>query len=533
MMKKLNLDWNLSYPSTRKPMLGANVVATSQPLAAQAGMRMLLSGGNAIDAAVAAAIALTVVEPTMNGIGGDAFAIVWDGNNLHGLNASGRSPSAWRFDMFSGLDEMPAMGWQSVTVPGAVSSWVELSKTFGNLRFGDLFLPAIEYAKNGFPVSPFVSATWAQVAEKYRDSESFVKTFLPGGRAPSTGEWFRNTDQVETLVDIAESFGESFYKGRLAELIAGWAGQTGGLLTKDDLAAHRAEWVKPLSIDYGDYTLHELPPANQGLAALLALGILKHTPISEMHPDSADSLQLQIEVMDRAISIVRAEVADSAHMRVSAESLLEDARLRELALTLGMGKGSRSDSSAKRREGDTVYLTVADAQGMMVSLIQSNYFDFGSGIVIPDTGISLHSRAACFSLEEGHPNAVGGGKRPFHTLCPGFVTSQGAPVMSFGVMGGAMQPQGHVQTFLRVCDYGQNPQAACDAPRWYVGSDGAVALERGRSDSVVTALRERGRIVDVLDYGDPLFGGAQTILALEKGYCAASDPRKDGQAIVS
>ena len=532
-MKKLNLDWNMSYPSMRKPMLGANVVATSQPLAAQAGMRMLLNGGNAVDAAVAAAIALTVVEPTMNGIGSDAFALVWDGKGLQGLNASGRSPDAWRFNMFSSLDVMPASGWQSVTVPGAVSSWVELSRKYGNLRFADLFVPAIEYARDGFPVSPFIAETWAQVADKYRDYESFVKTFLPGGHAPSAGEWFRNPDQVETLADIAESYGESFYRGRLAELIADWSGRTGGLLTKDDLAAHRAEWVQPLSVDYGDYTLHELPPANQGIAALIALGILKHTNVSDMHPDSAESLHLQVEAMGRALSTVRAEVADPAHMRVSAESLTEDDRLRRVASTLGSDRSCLNDSSAGSREGDTVYLTAADSNGMMVSLIQSNYFDFGSGIVIPNTGISLHSRAACFSLQEGHPNVVGGGKRPFHTLCPGFVTSDGVPVMSFGVMGGAMQPQGHVQTFLRICDYHQNPQAACDAPRWYVDLSGGVALERGWGDSVVAALREKGHVVDVLDYGDPVFGGAQTILALEKGYCAASDPRKDGQAIVS
>ncbi|MBN1856167.1 MAG: gamma-glutamyltransferase family protein [Dehalococcoidia bacterium] len=529
----MNLDWNLPYPSTRKPMFGANVVSTSQPLAAQAGMRMLLKGGNAVDAAVATAIALTVVEPTMNGIGGDAFALVWDGCGLRGLNASGRSPSAWRFDMFAGLEAMPTTGWQSATVPGAVSSWVELSRTYGNLRFADLFAPAIEYAKNGFPVSPFVAATWALVADKYRDSESFVKTFLPGGRSPSTGEWFTNPDQVETLVDIAESFGESFYRGRLATLIADWSERTGGLLTKEDLAAHAAEWVQPVSIDYGDYTLHELPPANQGLAALLALGILKHTGIASLHSDSAESLHLQIGAMDRALSIARAEIADPAHMRVSAETLLDEGRLREVALTIGREKGHRGDSPARSREGDTVYLTAADANGMMVSMIQSNYFDFGSGIVIPNTGISLHSRAACFSVHEGHPNAVCGGKRPFHTLCPGFVTSDGTPVMSFGVMGGAMQPQGHVQTFLRVCDHHQNPQSACDAPRWYVDSDGGVAVERGYGDSVVAALRGKGHAVDVLDYGDSLFGGAQTIFALQKSYCAASDPRKDGQAIVS
>ena len=531
-MNSMNLDWNLPYLSARKPTFGANAVATSQPLASQAGLRMLLRGGNAVDAAVASAIALTVVEPTMNGIGADAFALVWDGSRLHGLNASGRSPAAWRLDMFSCLEEMPRTGWQSVTVPGVVSSWVELSRTFGNLPFRELFGPAIEYAERGFLVSPFIAKTWAETAEKYRDCESCVKTFLPDGRAPATGELFKCPEQAATLAGLAETYGESFYRGRLAEQIADWSRRTGGVLTEADLAAHCAEWVEPVSMEYGDYTLHEMPPNSQGMAALLALGMLRHTNVADLAPDSAGSLHLQIEAMDRALSEVRAEVADPAHMRTTVVSLLDEERLREMAPSLTSPRVGHAESTGDSRDGDTVFLTTADASGMMVSLIQSNYFDFGSGIVIPDTGVSLHSRAACFSLEEGHPNVVGGGKRPFHTLCPGFVTSHGRPVMSFGVMGGPMQPQGHVQTFLRICDHLQNPQAACDAPRWHVALDGTVALERGYSESVVQGLRQRGHLVEVLEYGDPVFGGAQTILALESGYCAASDPRKDGQAVV-
>ncbi|MBE9505463.1 MAG: gamma-glutamyltransferase family protein [Chloroflexi bacterium] len=531
-MRASDLDWSLPYASPRKPVFGANAVATSQPLASQAGMRMLLRGGNAVDAAVASAIALTVVEPTMNGIGGDAFALVWDGSRLYGLNASGRSPAAWRREMFSGLKEMPATGWQSVTVPGAVSSWVELSRTFGNLTFRELFGPAIEYAERGFPVSPFIAKTWAEAAEKYRDYESFVRTFLPESRAPATGESFKCPEQAATLAELAETYGESFYRGRLAERIADWSRRTGGMLTEADLAEHCAEWVEPVSTEYGDYTLHEIPPNSQGMAALLALGMLRHTNVADLPPDSAESLHLQIEAMDRAISEVRAEVADPAHMRTTTASLLDGERLKEMARTVGGPRVDRAASTGDSRDGDTVFLTTADASGMMVSLIQSNYFDFGSGIVIPDTGVSLHSRAACFSLDKGHPNVVGGAKRPFHTLCPGFVTSRGRPVMSFGVMGGPMQPQGHVQTFLRICDHLQNPQAACDAPRWHVAVDGTVALERGYSESVAEGLRERGHFVQVLEYGDPVFGGAQTILALDSGYCAASDPRKDGQVAV-
>jgi gamma-glutamyltranspeptidase/glutathione hydrolase len=531
-MRTSDLDWSLPYASSRKPMLGANVVTTSQPLAAQAGMRMLLKGGNAVDAAVAAAIALTVVEPTMNGIGGDSFALVWDGNRLHGLNASGRAPRRWSRERFAGLSEMPTIGWDSVTVPGVVSGWVALSREFGVLPFRDLFGPAVEYAQRGFPVSPLVARIWSEKAEKYREFDSFVRTFLPQGRAPLTGEWFECPEMAESLLDIAESYGETMYRGRLARLIAEWAAKTGGLLTEADLAAHSADWVQPVSLQYGDYTLHEMPPNSQGTAALMALGMLQHTGVADLPPDSAGSLHLQIEAMDRALSKVRAEVADPAHMRISATSLLDGDRLREMSRTLCDPHVGRPESAGDSRDGDTVFLTAADASGVMVSLIQSNYFDFGSGIVIPDTGVSLHSRAALFSLEEGHPNVVGGGKRPFHTLCPGFVTSHGRPVMSFGVMGGPMQPQGHVQTFLRICDHLQNPQAACDAPRWYVGVDGAVALERGYSESVVKGLRQAGHLVEVLDYGDPLFGGAQTILALDNGYCAASDPRRDGQAVV-
>jgi len=531
-MRASDLDWSLPYASPRKPMLGANVVATSQPLAAQAGMRMLLKGGNAVDAAVAAAIALTVVEPTMNGIGGDSFALVWDGNRLHGLNASGRAPRRWSRERFAGLSQMPTIGWDSVTVPGAVSGWVALSREFGVLPFRDLFGPAVEYAQRGFPVSPLVAKIWSEAGEKYREFDSFVRTFLPGGLAPRTGEWFRCPQAGESLLDIAESYGESMYTGRLARLIADWAAKTGGLLTEDDLARHSPDWVEPVSLTYDGNTLHEIPPNSQGIAALIALGILRFTGIGKERADSAAALHIQLAAMDLALKEVRAHVADPAHMEIEPQRLLEEERLRALAVVVNDAGGQHREHGGRTAEPDTVFLTTADASGMMVSLIQSNYFDFGSGIVIPDTGVSLHSRAACFSLEEGHPNTVGGDKRPFHTLCPGFVTSQGRPVMSFGVMGGPMQAQGHVQLFLRICAHGQNPQAACDAPRWYVDADSAVYLEDGFAESTYAALRAHGREPMFLAYGDPTFGGAQAILALENGYCAASDPRRDGQAVV-
>jgi len=525
------MDWRFPYPSRRTPVLGSNVVATSQPLAAQAGIRMLLRGGNAVDAAVAAAICLTVVEPTMNGIGSDAFALVWDGETLHGLNASGRSPRAWSFDQFAGLTEMPSTGWGSVTGPGAVSSWIELSRRFGILPFADLFVPAIEYAERGFPVSPFVARTWREAAEKYRAFDSFVATFLPHGRAPAAGEWFRSPEQAETLAEIAGTYCESFYRGRLARLTADWSRRTGGLLDEDDLAAHTAEWVEPLSAASGGFTLHEIPPNSQGIAALLAVALLREGVGVAGDPDSVESIEFQLRAMWLAQEQVRRYVADPASMDVVSDALLGEESVEALRRTLSAGLHVRQRRHGMPKEGDTVYLTAADAGGMMVSFIQSNYYDFGSGIVVPGTGIALHSRAACFSLDRSHPNAVAGGKRPFHTLAPAFVTSRGRPVMSFGVMGGHMQPQGHVQMFVRSCLGGQNPQAACDAPRWHVAPDGSVLLEAGAREGVAASLTRLGHRVQMAVYGDPLFGGAQAIRVLPQGYCGASDPRKDGQAV--
>ncbi len=493
---------------------------------------MLLRGGNAVDAAIATAITLTVVEPTMNGIGGDAFALVWDGQQLHGLNASGRSPKAWTTGMFAGLEEMPATGWQSVTVPGAVSSWIELSRRFGILPFSDLFLPAIEYARRGFMVSPFIARTWAEVAGKYRGFESFADTFLPGGRAPLAGEIFHCKELAATLEEIAETFGESFYRGRLATAIASYARETGGLLQEDDLGTHMPEWVEPVTASFGDYSVHEIPPNSQGIAALVALALLRDTEISSVHPDSVQSIDLQLRAMFVAHSDIRAHVADPQYMDCDATSLLNAEHLRILARQMDLWPTADHSLHQGQSGGDTVYLTTADSSGMMVSFIQSNYYDFGSGIVVPGTGISLHSRAACFSLDPHHPNVVDGGKRPFHTLSPAFVSSQGLPIMSFGVMGGPMQPQGHVQTFLRVCTHGQNPQAACDAPRWHVTADGDVLLERGFAAPVREGIAGYGYRVHDMEYGDPVFGAGQLAVSLPEGYCAASDPRRDGQVAV-
>lgn len=525
----INAHWKFPYPSQRMPVFAKNVVATSQPLAAQAGLQMLLKGGNAVDAALATAIALTVVEPASNGIGSDAFAIVWDGHALYGLNASGRSPRAWTPERFAGLAQMPQTGWDAVTVPGAVDAWVKLSGRFGRLPFTDLFGPAIGYARNGFPVSPKTAARWAKTPKLYKDYPEFAAAFLPGGNAPDTGEMFRFPDQAGTLEDIAVSRGESFYRGELAKRIVAHAEATGGAMTKADLAQHRSDWVEPIAQEYQGVHLHELPPNGQGLAALIALGVLKHLNIPRYPVDTPDSLHLQLEAMKIAFAEARRHIADPAHMQVDAHAFLDSDFLSQQAGRIDVHHAGHFNSGFPAERG-TVYLTTADADGNMVSYIQSNYNGFGSGIVVPGTGISMQNRASGFSLEPGHPNQVGGGKRPFHTIIPGFVMRDHQPLMSFGVMGGSMQAQGHVQMMIRVFDYEQNPQAASDAPRWHVFSDGRVALEGGFSAAVVEELARRGHRI-ITGQPESLFGGAQLIYRLDDGYCAASDHRKDGQAV--
>ncbi|MGD8368208.1 MAG: gamma-glutamyltransferase family protein [Desulfobacterales bacterium] len=529
-MNTIDISFRPSACGSRSPVFAENVVATSQPLAAQAGLRMLMAGGNAVDAALAAAIALTVVEPTGNGIGGDAFSMVWDGRRLHGINGSGRSPRAWSPERFAGLKKMPDLGWDTVTVPGCVSVWAALSKRFGRLPFCELFSPAVDYAKNGFIVSPTVAALWAEAPERYRAFPEFAHAFLPAGRAPRAGERFRCPDQAATLEEIAATDGESFYKGDIARQIVAHSERTGGALCLEDLAGHRPEWVDPVSVSYRSIRLHELPPNGQGLAALMALGILRHWDVSKTPMDSADSVHLQVEAMKIAFSEALAHIADPTCMKIGPGPLLGEALLARYAEEIRMDRAGAPRPAAFPEKG-TVYLTAADSSGMMVSFIQSNFRGFGSGIVIPGTGISLQNRGCGFSLEKGHPNRVGGGKRPFHTIIPAFVTVDGRPKLSFGVMGAHMQPQGHVQMITRIFDYGLNPQAASDAPRWFVDEDLRLALEPGL-EGIRPGLEKRGhRFID-----DPptfLFGGAQLIYRLEDGagYCAASDNRKDGCAV--
>ena len=522
-------DWNFPYSSRRAPVLARNVVATSQPLAATAGLEMLRRGGNAVDAAVAAAIALTVVEPCSNGVGGDAFAIVWHEGALSGLNASGRAPAAWQPARFADRETMPELGWEAVTTPGAVSAWVALSERFGELPFEDLFEPALRYARDGFHVGHKTADSWARAGARFTAFADFQAHFLPRGKAPRAGELFVNQDLAATLTSIAQTRGAAFYHGALAARIDAAARSQGGALRLADLEEHQADWVHPIAQPYRGVELIEIPPNGQGLAAQIALAILAHLDAPAHAPGSAEWTHLQVEAMKIAIRAAFDHFADPCAMTLTPEALLEPRSIRRAAAQIGR-RASQLPPLALPASTDTVYLTAADAGGTMVSMIQSNYSGFGSGVVIPGTGIAMQNRGAGFSLQAGHPNRVGPRKRPYHTIIPGFVTAQGEPLLSFGVMGGHMQPQGHVQMVTRIFDHGENPQAASDAPRWQVAEDFAVCLEEGFPLSVANDLAARGHVVRVV--ADAIFGGAQLIYRLPNGgYCAASDHRKEGAAI--
>ena len=526
----LPFDWTFPYPAQKMPLLAANAVSASQPLAAQAGLRMLYEGGNAIDSAIATAIALTVVEPVMNGIGGDMFALVWHAGQLHGVNSSGRSPAAWTPEYFKGRDKMPSTGWDTVTVPGQVAGWKALSKRFGKLPFARLFAPAIGYAESGFMVSPQIARQWAAQVPVLIDQPGFREAFTRDGRAPHAGECWSFPEQAATLRAIAESEGESFYRGALAERIAHFASQTGGALRVADLAAHEAEWVTPIQQNFRGYTLHEIPPSGQGLAALIGLGILDRFDLEAMGRDSAAFYHVSVEAMKLAFADLHRHVADPASMQLSPAALLDTSYLAERAALIDMDRAA-APSAGMPKTGGTVYLASADAAGTMVSFIQSNYRGFGSGLVVPGTGISLHNRGEGFNLKPGHANCVAPNKKPMHTIIPGFITRGGAPVMAMGVMGGSMQAQGHVQMMARLAVFGQNPQAMSDAPRFRVEPGPLLNVEAHLPADVVDALRARGHRVEVAPRDSLEFGSAQLIYKAADGYIAASDSRRDGQAV--
>ncbi|MCJ2127563.1 gamma-glutamyltransferase family protein [Methylobacterium sp. E-045] len=534
-------DWTTGYPTVRMPIFGRNMVSTSHALAAQAGIRMLWQGGNAVDAAIATAAAKTITEPCSNGLGSDAFCILWDGKQLHGLNASGGAPAAWTPDYFIrkyGAAERPPMrGWDSVTVPGAVAAWVTLSERFGRLPFADLLQPAIAIAERGYLAPVVVQQKWAaaaRVADLVRQP-GFAETFLPHGRAPHVGERVVLPGISRALRAIAETKGRAFYEGEIAEAMASHAANHGGAMTVADLSAFRPEWVTPTAKDYRGYTLHEIPPNGQGIAAQVALGMLESFDLAGLSPDGPEAQHLQIEAMKLAFADTYRYVSDARTMEVTPEAMLDPAYLAARAKLIDPRRAQEFGAGNPVR-GGTIYLTAADESGMMVSFIQSNFMGFGSGVVVPEWGLSLQNRGYGFVLDERSPNVVAPGKRPFHTIIPGFLTQNGAPVMSFGVMGGNMQPQGHLQTLVRMIDHGQNPQAACDAPRWRFNAGLEINAEAAMPAATLQGLVERGHRVDVIEDSYQDFGAGQFIWRMgdpgTEGYVGASDPRRDGQVAV-
>ena len=538
----MNFNFHNPYTSTRLPLFARNVVSTSHPLAAQAGLRMMLKGGNAVDAAVATAAAMMVVEPVSNGLGSDAFCILWDGKELHGLNASGPAPASWTPEYFRGkygpdASTPPKRGLDSVSVPGAIAGWVALSERFGKLPFADLLEPAIDIAERGYMLTPVVHQKWAAATDELKTQPGFAQSFLPWGRAPEVGELFRFKAAARALRAIAESRGKAFYSGEIAQAIEKFSLLHGGSLRLKDLESYQPEWVKPIAKNYRGHTLHEIPPNGQGIAALIALGILDRFDMAGLPVDGVDSQHLQIEAMKLAFADVYRYVGEPSSMDITPAQMLDDDYLASRAALIDMKKAQdvrAGNPGDPHRRGGTIYLTAADENGMMVSFIQSNYMGFGSGCVEPEFGISLQNRGYGFSLQPG-PNQVAPGKRPFHTIIPAFLTQGGQPVMSFGVMGGNMQPQGHLQTLVRMLDYTQSPQAACCAPRWRFNAGLEINVEAAMNPATVQGLAERGHRVDVINDSYQDFGAGQFIWRAGEpeveGYVAASDARRDGQAV--
>jgi gamma-glutamyltranspeptidase/glutathione hydrolase len=522
------------YPyASRRNVVYANqgMVATSQPLAAQAGLQVLQAGGNAIDAAVATATALTVVEPSANGIGGDAFALVWHKGQLHGLNASGPAPAAMSLAHMAALghQEMPKYGPLAVSVPGTPAAWAALSERFGRLPLKTTMQRAIELATEGYPVSPSIAYAWHQATKLFRTEfkeahfKHWFDTFAPE-RAPMAGEIWRSAGHARTLQSIADTQARSFYEGELAEQIASFLQASGGCMTVADLAQYQVDWCDPIRVNYRGYDVWEIPPNGHGLVALLALNILKGFDFDQR--DTLLTHHRQIEAIKLAYADGLAHIADPAHMRVSVADLLSDAYADERRKLIG--QQALQPLAGEPPRGGTVYLSTADAEGNMVSMIQSNYMGFGSGMVVPGTGIALHNRANNFSLNASHPNCLAPGKRPYHTIIPGFLTKNGQAIGPFGVMGGFMQPQGHVQMVMNTIDFGLNPQASLDAPRWEWERDRRVSIEHTVPAHLYHGLASLGH--EVSWSNNRLgFGRGQIIWRNAQGVlCGGTEPRTDG-----
>ncbi|MGE0076301.1 MAG: gamma-glutamyltransferase [Bacteroidales bacterium] len=531
--------------ATRSEVIAKHGMAcTSQPLATQVAIDILKKGGSAIDAAIAADAMLGLVEPTGSGVGGDLFAIVWDAKTkrLYGLNASGRSPKSLTLEYFKkvGFKKIPPFGPLPVSVPGCVDGWFELHGKFGKLGMEEILQPAIDYAREGFPVSELIAYYWQRNAERLRIYEGFSDVFMPNGKTPAKGEIFKNPYLANTYELIAKNGRDEFYKGSIARVIDSYMKRNKGFLSYEDLATHKSEWVVPVSSSYRGYDVWELPPNGQGIATLEILNILEQFDIKSMGFGSAEYMHLFIEAKKLAFEDRARYYADPDFVKIPYMQLISKEYAKERAKLIDINKSARSYDAGVLQTGNTIYLTVADSEGNMVSLIQSNYRGMGSGMTPTGLGFILQDRGELFTLQEGHPNVYAPGKRPFHTIIPGFITKDGQPWISFGVMGGGMQPQGHAQVIANLIDFGMNLQEAGDAPRiQHEGSSeptgeimnngGTVFLESGFDYQQIRKLLEKGHNIS---YSLDGYGGYQAIMfdAKNSVYIGASESRKDGQA---
>ncbi len=529
-----------SFSSRRSAVMSnRGIVATSQPLAAQAGVSMLLQGGNAVDATIATAAALNVVEPMSTGLGGDAFALVYlsSSRELKALNASGRAPYAASLETLRNLGyrEMPETGIHTVTIPGALDGWCSLLEEYGTMSLAQVLAPAIELAEHGFPVTEIIGHTWRMNSTKLQSRASAADTYLIAGRAPEVGEVIVQPDLAKTFKKIAEGGRDVFYRGEIAEAIVACSQENGGLITMQDLGDHTSTWVTPISTNYHGYDIFECPPNGQGLAALLALNILESYDLPSLRHNSAEYLHLLIEAVKLAFADANRYVADPDFVDIPLEKLLAKSYAERRRQLIDMNKAGREvEAGIPDTDGDTVYLAVTDSEGNSVSFINSLYQEFGSGIVIDGTGICLQNRGSLFSLEEGHPNCIEPHKRPYHTIIPAMVFKDGNLFLTFGVMGGFMQPQGHVQILLNIIDFRMGVQTTLDAPRFRYIQGNECAFEPGIPTGVLRELADKGHRITTLD--DPYsqqFGGGQAIMVdpSTKALVAGSDPRKDGCAI--
>ncbi|KXA98071.1 gamma-glutamyltransferase [candidate division MSBL1 archaeon SCGC-AAA259J03] len=520
------------YPSRRSVIYAKKgMVATSQPLASQTGIEILKRGGNAIDAAIGTAASLTVLEPNNNGIGGDAFAMIWNGEKLYGLNSSGSSPSSISIEKLKnkGYEEMPLYGWEPVTIPGVPGGWAELSEKFGKLSFSETLKPAIKYAKEGYPVSPKVGKAWGKFYNTYKQLQGeefkyWFNTFTTeNNKPPKIGSLWKSEDHAETLQKIAKSKVKSFYKGKIADEIDEFSKKYGGYISKKDLEKFSPKWVDPIKVNYRNYEVWEIPPNSQGLIVLLALNILKGFNFDAK--EQADTYHKQIEALKLAFADGQKFITDPEYMNVNIDTLLSEdysekrrEKIKEKAIKAEAGNPST---------GDTVYLATADRQGNMVSYIQSNYEGFGSGLVVPNTGIALQNRGALFSLDPQNTNCLTPEKKTYHTIIPGFVTKEGKPGGPFGVMGGFMQPQGHLQVITNTIDFGLNPQATLDAPRWRWANRRTVKLEHGVPLSISKNLSRKNHNIEY-SIKTEKFGKGQIIWKINDVIAGGTEPRSDG-----